>query len=282
MATTGGPALKVTLKARAESASPEEPSSKRSRGATFWSDPVSWVAQFKDLAPPPPRVQSASLARVGAAPPPAAASVPVDATTKSLKAIPADYDDGLDDVERGFRDQLAAFLKFPSRHVLYSPIFCGHALPMRKVFRKVRDLGGYRAVCDNKLWMRVCASLGHDLRGQTSASFAMRRNYERTGMLEWEQALDGTSLPDDAPGQDVPDPDAGRRFEPVEAHAEIPVGWRIRVLWKEPTGESAWYGAVVRGYEPGTGKHSIAYDDGTEETINFGEEKVEAAAADEE
>ena len=128
----------------------------------------------------------------------------------------------------------------------------------------------------------MCASLGHDLRGQTSASFAMRRNYERTGMLEWEQALDGTSLPDDAPGQDVPDPDAGRRFEPVEAHAEIPVGWRIRVLWKEPTGESAWYGAVVRGYEPGRETLHRVSDDGTEETINFGEEKVEAAAADEE
>ena len=209
------------------------------------------MAQFKDLAPPL-LVQSASSRR-GRGAAPAAASVPVDATTKSLKAIPADYDDGLDDVERDPRPA-AAFLKFPSRHVLYSPIFCGHPLPMRKVFRKVRDLGGYRAVCDNKLWMRVCASLGHDLRGQTSASFAMRRNYERTGMLEWEQALDGTSLPDDAPGQDVPDPDAGRRFEPVEAHAEIPVGWRIRVLWKEPTGESAWYGAVVRGTNR-DGKH---------------------------
>ena len=36
------------------------------------------------------------------------------------------------------------------------------------------------------------------------------------------------------------------------------------------------------GVRTGDGKHSIAYDDGTEETINFGEEKVEAAAADEE
>ena len=198
----------------------------------------------------------------------AAASVPVDATTKSLKAIPADYDDGLDDVERGFRDQLAAFLKFPSRHVLYSPIFCGHPLPMRKVFRKVRDLGGYRAVCDNKLWMRVCASLGHDLRGQTSASFAMRRNYERTGMLlEWEQALDGTSLPDDAPGQDAPDPDAGRRFEPVEAHAEIPWGGAFACCGKNPRGRARVVRRGGAGVRTGDGKHSIASTTWTERRL---------------
>ena len=47
-------------------------------------------------------------------------------------------------------------LKSRSRHELYSPIFLGVPLPMRKVFKKVRAMGGYRAVCDSKLWMRVC------------------------------------------------------------------------------------------------------------------------------
>ena len=39
--------------------------------------------------------------------------------------------------------------------------------------------------------MRVCryAANGKDLSGQTSASFAMRKNYEKTGMLQWERHL---------------------------------------------------------------------------------------------
>jgi hypothetical protein len=59
------------------------------------------------------------------------------------------------------------------------------------VFSKVRALGGYDAVCEQKLWMRVCryAANGKDLSGQTSASFAMRKNYEKTGMLQWERHL---------------------------------------------------------------------------------------------
>ena len=91
------------------------------------------------------------------------------------------------------------FSSFGRGHDLYSPIFLGVPLPFRKVFKKVRALGGYAKVCEQKLWMRVCreAAGGKDLSGQTSASFAMRKNYEKTGMLEWERHLDGTSLPQD-------------------------------------------------------------------------------------
>ena len=148
---------------------------------------------------------------------------------------------------------------------------------MRKVFKKVRAMGGYRAVCDSKLWMRVCreAAGGKDLSGQTSASFAMRRNYEKTGMLEWEQTLDGTSL---GGGAAAIDPDAGKTFVPVKSGEVVPTGARVRVLWNEENGESAWYGASVRGFDAALGKHRVAYDDDTAETIDFGEEKVEKAA----
>ena len=122
---------------------------------------------------------------------------------------------------------------------------------MRKVFKKVRAMGGYRAVCDSKLWMRVCreAAGGKDLSGQTSASFAMRRNYEKTGMLEWEQTLDGTSLGGGAVANaGVPiDPDFGKTFVPVANGEIVPTGTRVRVLWNEENGESAWYGASTRG-----------------------------------
>ena len=52
----------------------------------------------------------------------------------------------------------------------------------------------------------------------------------------------------------------------------------MRVLWNEENGESAWYGASVRGFDAALGKHRVAYDDDTAETIDFGEEKVEKAA----
>ena len=41
---------------------------------------------------------------------------------------------------------------------------------------------------DQKRWREVCRSLGHDLSGQTSASFAMRQNYERC-LLDYEAHL---------------------------------------------------------------------------------------------
>ena len=50
----------------------------------------------------------------------------------------------------------------------------------------------------------------------------------------------------------------------------------MRVLWNEENGESAWYGASTRG-STRRAEHHVAYDDETEETIDFGEEKVEKA-----
>jgi hypothetical protein len=65
---------------------------------------------------------------------------------------------------------------------------------------------------------------------------------------------------------------------PVAAEEIVPTGTRVRVLWNEENGESAWYGASVRGYDAAVKKHHVAYDDDTEETIDFGEEKVERVA----
>ena len=278
MATVGAPPLKVTMKA--DPSSLEHPTAKRPSASAPWFD-EGWVRQFKDLAPNPVPVDRATLLELrGAAPPAAAPAALAEATARALKPVHT-QDDHLDEAERAFRDDLASFLKFRSRHELYSPIFLGVPLPMRKVFKKVRAMGGYRAVCDSKLWMRVCreAAGGKDLSGQTSASFAMRRNYEKTGMLEWEQTLDGTSLGGGAVAIDRPiDPDAGKTFVPVASGEIVPTGTRVRVLWNEENGESAWYGASVRGFDAALGKHRVAYDDDTAETIDFGEEKVEKAA----
>ena len=52
----------------------------------------------------------------------------------------------------------------------------------------MQSRGGFRAVTDAKRWREVCRSLGHDLSGQTSASFAMRQNYERC-LLDYEAFL---------------------------------------------------------------------------------------------
>ena len=218
-------------------------------------------------------LQPALHLALGAVPNAEAANMRSSAPTVSKRSA-GGHDEFLDDNERDFRDDLAHFLKFRSRHDLYSPIFLGIPLPFRKVFKKVRALGGYAKICEQKLWMRVCreAASGKDLSGQTSASFAMRKNYEKTGMLEWERHLDGTSLPQDA----APDPDAGKEFTAVNADAILQPGRRVRVLWMEPNGESAWYGANVKKFDPADKKHFIAYDDGTEESIDFGEEKVEA------
>ena len=278
MATVGAPPLKVTMKA--DPSSLEHPTAKRPSASAPWFD-EGWVRQFKDLAPNPVPVDRATLLELrGAAPPAAAPAALAEATARALKPVHT-QDDHLDEAERAFRDDLASFLKFRSRHELYSPIFLGVPLPMRKVFKKVRAMGGYRAVCDSKLWMRVCreAAGGKDLSGQTSASFAMRRNYEKTGMLEWEQTLDGTSLGGGAVANaGVPiDPDFGKTFVPVANGEIVPTGTRVRVLWNEENGESAWYGASTRGFDEASGKHHVAYDDETEETIDFGEEKVEKA-----
>ena len=277
MATVGAPPLKVTMKA--DPSSLEHSTAKRPRASAPWFD-EGWVRQFKDLAPNPVPVDRTTLLELrGAARPAAAPAALAEATARAQKPVHM-QDDHLDDAERAFRDDLASFLKFRSRHELYSPIFLGVPLPMRKVFKKVRAMGGYRAVCDSKLWMRVCreAAGGKDLSGQTSASFAMRRNYERTGMLEWEQKLDGTSLGGGAAAAvEAIDPDAGKTFVPVASGEVVPTGTRVRVLWNEENGESAWYGALVRVFDAALEKHHVAYDDETEETIDFGEEKVEKA-----
>ena len=68
------------------------------------------------------------------------------------------------------------------------PTFCHVELDLHRVFAEVQARGGFRAVTDAKRWREVCRSLGHDLSGQTSASFAMRQNYERC-LLDYEAHL---------------------------------------------------------------------------------------------
>ena len=50
---------------------------------------------------------------------------------------------------------------------------------LHRVFIESMHLGGYEHVTRRKLWKTVARTLGRDLTSQTSASFAMRKAYER-------------------------------------------------------------------------------------------------------
>ena len=173
-----GGMLKVTLKARGDAGEAAAPAKR----AKSWHEP-GWAEQFKGLAPPPPR--PVARARL-----PAGSYVP-EKTRPTSKTAASELEwETYSEEERAFRVELAAFLGMRPVE-LYSPVFCNRPLPMRRVYKAVLDRGGYDVVCREKLWMRVCASLGYNLSGQTSASFSMRKNYERTGMLELERARAG-------------------------------------------------------------------------------------------
>ena len=93
--------------------------------------------------------------------------------------------------ETGFAEALTQFhAHHPSGpgRPLKVPTFCHVELDLHRVFAEVQKRGGFRAVTDQKRWREVCRSLGHDLSGQTSASFAMRQNYERC-LLDYEAYL---------------------------------------------------------------------------------------------
>lgn len=60
-----------------------------------------------------------------------------------------------------------------------APIFCGVPMNLHRVFIESMHLGGYEHVTRRKLWKTVARTLGRDLTSQTSASFAMRKAYER-------------------------------------------------------------------------------------------------------
>lgn len=59
------------------------------------------------------------------------------------------------------------------------PIFCRTPLNVHRVFLEAMHLGGYESVTRNKLWKTVARTLGRDLTSQTSASFALRKAYEK-------------------------------------------------------------------------------------------------------
>jgi hypothetical protein len=65
------------------------------------------------------------------------------------------------------------------------PTFAHQELDIHKVWWSVIDRGGYEQVTGNKLWKDICRCLDIDLKGQTSASFNMRLNYEKC-LLDFE------------------------------------------------------------------------------------------------
>ena len=60
-----------------------------------------------------------------------------------------------------------------------APIFCGAQMNLHRVFIEAMHLGGYEQVTRCKFWKVVARTLGRDLSTQTSASFAMRKYYEK-------------------------------------------------------------------------------------------------------
>jgi hypothetical protein len=82
-----------------------------------------------------------------------------------------------------WRDVAAA-----GRHVPRAPIFCHAELDLYRVLVEVMCLGGYELVTEEKRWMQVARKLGRDLTKQTSASTAIRTNYQRA-LLDFENWL---------------------------------------------------------------------------------------------
>lgn len=56
------------------------------------------------------------------------------------------------------------------------------------MFHEVQNRGGYDRVTNLKLWKEVCRTLDVNLKGQTSASYNMRLNYEKC-LLDFEHYL---------------------------------------------------------------------------------------------
>lgn len=69
------------------------------------------------------------------------------------------------------------------------PTFCGVKLDVFKLFREVSSRGGAAEVTVKRQWFQVAASFGHDLTGQTAASFAIRSKYEKCFPLALERQL---------------------------------------------------------------------------------------------
>ena len=121
---------------------------------------------------------------------------------KLLESSPNDkrprLDDGPQNGQHGDDDPFVVELRmfFQEKldgRALVVPRFCRNPLDLGHVYREVVARGGYKAVCDARRWKEVCATLGHDLSGQTSAGYQMRQNYERC-LLEYEFAQHGRSL----------------------------------------------------------------------------------------
>ncbi|KAL4423903.1 hypothetical protein ABPG75_001204 [Micractinium tetrahymenae] len=69
------------------------------------------------------------------------------------------------------------------------PTFAHKELDLYSAFWAVMERGGYETVTAGKQWKEICRCLpGVDLRGQTSASYNMRLNYERC-LLDFESYL---------------------------------------------------------------------------------------------
>ena len=82
-----------------------------------------------------------------------------------------------------------------------APVFCRAELDLYRVLVEVMCLGGYELVTEEKRWKQVARTLGKDLTTQTSASFALRNNYQRY-LLEFEMWLwdNADTLPTQAGG----------------------------------------------------------------------------------
>ena len=69
------------------------------------------------------------------------------------------------------------------------PTFCGEKVDVFKLFNEVQSRGGSEQVTVQRQWKQVAVALGHDLTGQTAASFAIRSKYEKCFAAYEDQLL---------------------------------------------------------------------------------------------
>ena len=107
-----------------------------------------------------------------------------------------------------------------------TPIFGKQPLDLHRVWWSVVKAGGYKVVCDDKLWRSVAKSLDIDITGRTSASTAIRTHYERC-LMAFENYLCSGQFVDDIVNNR--EPTYTHLTDPVTAGDIIPGGGQASI-----------------------------------------------------
>ena len=288
MATSTG--LKITFKAAAVESAGDEPAAKKPRpsagGGAPWHTPRLGPISSKRSPPPPPRPERSALGSCarGARRRPRPFAMRPRPTGAKRSGVVARLDARHHQSKRPAGGQTSrgrrraqhlgtttsrTFSSF-GRGTTWGRPSSSRAPPVPQGVQESSRAGrvrqGVRAEAVDARGRRR----GQRRRGQTASAHRRGQKRRKDGHDGVGRHLDGTSLP-------ARPTTPARRFEPVPPR-RLTSGKRVRVLWMEPNGESAWHGANVQVARFGNQKHHIAYDDGTGggRASTLGEEKVEA------